>query len=77
MGGEFYILDWNEFDFKMLPFYQRTFFNLMECPDAFDFIRHDWKQILKNHNFDGFKEYFFFKGYVRLLKAEKLHSSGE
>ena len=71
-GGEFHILDWNEFDLKALPFYQRTFFRFIECPYAFDFIRRDWKQILANHNFDGFEEHFFFRGFVRLLKAEKI-----
>ncbi|MBL7197433.1 MAG: class I SAM-dependent methyltransferase [Candidatus Omnitrophica bacterium] len=70
--GEFYIVDWNEFDLKTLPFYQRTFFKLIECPYAFDFIQRDWKKILTNHNFDGFEEYFFFKGFVRLLKAKKI-----
>ena len=70
--GEFHILDWNEFDSKTLPFHQRTFFRLIECPYAFDFIKRDWKQILTNHNFDGFEESFFFKGYLRLLKAKKI-----
>lgn len=72
-NGEFHILDWNEFGLKILPFYQRAFFRLIECPYAFDFIRRDWKQILVSHNFDtAFKEYFFFGGFVRLLKAEKI-----
>jgi len=71
-NGEFHILDWNEFDLKSLSFHQRTFFRLIECPYAFDFIRRDWKKILANHNFGEFKENFFFKGFVRLLKAEKI-----
>ncbi|PIU67585.1 MAG: hypothetical protein COS84_04460 [Armatimonadetes bacterium CG07_land_8_20_14_0_80_40_9] len=75
--GEFHILDWNEFDLKALPLYQRTFFRFIECPYAFDFIKRDWKQILTNHNFDGFEEHFFFKGFVRLLKAKKLNSNDE
>jgi len=73
--GEFHILDWNEFDLKTLPFHQRTFFKLIECPYAFDFIQRDWKQILANHNFGEFKENFFFKGFVRLLKAKKLYNN--
>ena len=72
-GGEFHILDWNEFYLRLLPFYQRTFFKLIECPYVFDFVRRDWKKILANHNFDDFKEYFFFGGFVRLLKTKKLH----
>ena len=71
-GGEFQILDWNEFDLKILPYYQRIFFNLIECPYAFDFIERDWKKILATHDFDDFKEYFFFRGFVRLLKAKKV-----
>ena len=69
-NGEFHILDWNEFDLKALPFYQRIFFSLIECPYAFDFVRQDWKEILANHDFGGFEEYFFFKGFLRLLKAK-------
>ena len=42
------------------------------CPYAFDFIKQDWESILKNHNFGNFEEHFFFKDYVRLLKAKKL-----
>ena len=71
-GGEFHILDWNEFDLKILPYYQRIFFKLIECPYAFDFTGRDWKKILANHDFDDFKEYFFFKKFVRLLKAKKV-----
>ena len=44
----------------------------MECPYAFDFIKRDWKQILGSNHFSGFEEFFFFKNYVRLLKATKL-----
>ncbi|MDO9542711.1 MAG: class I SAM-dependent methyltransferase [Kiritimatiellia bacterium] len=70
-GGDFYILDWNEFDLNSIPFLQRNFFKRVECPYAFDFIKRDWKQILANHNFDNFQEDYFFKGYVRLLRAKK------
>ena len=32
----------------------------------------DWKNILKNdYGFDNFKESFYFKNYVRLLRAER------
>jgi ubiquinone/menaquinone biosynthesis C-methylase UbiE len=70
--GEFFILDYNEFKLKEMPFYFRIPFKLVECPYAFDFIEKDWKVILAGYGFDHFEEYFFFKGYVRLLKAKKI-----
>ena len=70
--GSFFILDYNEFSYKKMPFYFKMPFKLIECPYAFDFIQRDWKRILANHNFYGFEEYFFFKGYLRLLKAKKI-----
>ena len=77
VNGSFFILDYNEFSYKKMPFYFKKFFNLIECPYAFDFIERDWKQILANHNFSDFEEYFFFKDYVRLLKAKKSYSNDE
>lgn len=74
-GGSFFILDYNEFSYNETPFYLKVPFKLIECPYAFDFIERDWKQILANHNFSGFEEFFFFKDYVRLLKAKKLDSN--
>ncbi len=68
----FFILDYSEFSFRQMPFYLRIPFGLMECPYAFDYIKRDWKKILSRHNFSDFKEFFFFNGYIRLLKAEKL-----
>jgi len=76
-NGELFILDYNEFPLKEMPFYLKIPFKLMECPYAFDFIARDWKQILANHNFAGFEEFFFFKDYVRLLKAKKLDNNKE
>ena len=70
--GSFFILDYNEFSYKKMPFYFKAPFKLVECPYAFDFIKRDWKQILANHNFGEFEEFFFFKNYVRLLETKKL-----
>jgi len=70
-GGQFFILDYNEFLLKDMPFYMRVPFKWMECPYAFDYIEKDWKNILSTEGFDNFKEHLFFKEYVRLLKAEK------
>jgi len=71
-NGSFFILDYNEFSYSEAPSYFKTPFKLIECPYAFDFIKRDWKQILANHNFGDFKEFSFFKNYVRLLKAKKI-----
>ena len=71
-SGSLFILDYNEFSYKKMPFYFKMPFKLIECPYAFGFIERDWKKILANHNFDKFEENFFFNGFVRLLKAEKI-----
>ena len=77
INGSLFILDYNKFSYDEIPFYLRVPFKLIECPYAFDFIERDWKQILANHKFGGFEEFFFFKNYVRLLKAKKLDGNKE
>jgi demethylmenaquinone methyltransferase/2-methoxy-6-polyprenyl-1,4-benzoquinol methylase len=71
-GGTFNILDFAEFEMNKMPFHHRFIFKKIECKYAFDFIKRDWKNILEEYGFDNFKETFYFKKYVRLLKAEKL-----
>ncbi len=71
-GGEFFILDYNEFSLRDMPFYLRIPFKSIECPYAFDFIERDWENILSGEGFGNFEEYLFFKDYIRLLKAEKV-----
>ena len=71
-GGEFHILDYNEFDLNKIPFYIRTPFKALECKYAFDFIEKDWKTILSEKGFGDFSETYYFGKYVRLLKAKKL-----
>jgi demethylmenaquinone methyltransferase/2-methoxy-6-polyprenyl-1,4-benzoquinol methylase len=71
-GGEFFILDYNEFSLNEMPFYLRIAFKLMECPYAFDFIEKDWKKILSLQRFSDFREHFFFGSYIRLLKGVKV-----
>ena len=44
-NGEFFILDYNEFSVKEMPFYLKIPFKLIECPYAFDFVE---KKIKKN-----------------------------
>ncbi len=70
-GGEFFILDYNEFSLNEMPFYLRVAFKLIECPYAFDFIEKDWKKILSLQGFSDFREHFFFGRYIRLLKGVK------
>ena len=70
-GGTFNMLDFAEFDMNKMPFHHRFIFKKVECKYAFDFIERDWRSELKEYGFDNFKETFYFKKYVRLLKAEK------
>lgn len=70
-NGRFFVLDYNEFSYKEMPFYLKILFKLIECPYAFDFIERDWKKILQQHGFDYFKEHHFFRGYIRLLSAKR------
>lgn len=71
-GGEFIILDFNEFIVKEMPFYARKIFTTFECKYAFDYVERDWKNIISEHGFGEFNEKLFFKKYVRLLKAKKV-----
>jgi len=71
MGGELFILDYNEFSIRKMPFYLRIPFRLLECPYAFDFIEMDCKEMLTSEGFNDFSEYLYFSDYVRLLKAMK------
>ncbi|MEA1980598.1 MAG: class I SAM-dependent methyltransferase [candidate division Zixibacteria bacterium] len=70
-GGTFFMLDFAEFNISDMPPLYRFIFKTLECKYAFDFIERDWKQILGNNNFTEFEEFYFFRKYVRLLKAKK------
>jgi len=70
-NGEFFILDYSEFSIENAPFIVKALFKAIECPYAFDYIKHDWKKILAENEFNKFREKFFFNGYVRLLGAVK------
>jgi demethylmenaquinone methyltransferase/2-methoxy-6-polyprenyl-1,4-benzoquinol methylase len=73
-GGEFIILDFNEFIVKEMPFLYRKIFTTFECKYAFDYVERDWKAILSEYGFGDFSEKLFFKNYVRLLKAKKTNN---
>ena len=70
-GGSFFMLDFSEFDMAEMPSFHRFVFITIECKYAFDFIEKDWKQILSENGFSEFKESFYMKKYVKLLKAVK------
>jgi len=70
-NGILNILDFAEFDMKKMPSHHRFIFKKIECKYAFDYIERDWKSILKEFGFESFNESYYFKRYVRLLKAQK------
>lgn len=69
-GGEFIILDYNEFELERSPWLVRFAFK-MECPLATDFINRDLQAVLRDHGFDEFRVHPHYQGYVRLLAARK------
>ena len=71
-GGTFHILDYSEFEMASAPFYVRTFFSVIECPMATDYVERDWKALLQEAGFGHFRERAFFLRRARLLSAEKL-----
>jgi len=71
-NGEFFILDYNEFSVKEMPFYLKIPFKLIECPYAFDFVEKNWQKILAEEGFNHFEKHLFFRNYLRLLKGVKL-----
>lgn len=70
-GGQFYILDFAEFNMNEMPALHRFIFKKIECVYAFDYIARDWKEILKNYGLGSFQEHLFMRKYVRLLKSVK------
>jgi len=70
-GGEFLILDYNEFNLKRSPLPVRLAFSL-ECPLATDFIYRDLQAMLTEQGFDGFRVHTYYLGYVRLQVASKV-----
>ena len=70
-GGEFLILDYNEFDLKRSPWLVRFAFGL-ECPLATEFIGRDLQATLRELSFSEFRVHTYYMGYVRLLAARKL-----
>lgn len=70
-GGEFFLLDWQEFDLNEKPWYFRFAFKKFECRLAQDFIKRDWKKYLAEKGFGDFKETTYFRNSIRLLRSVK------
>jgi ubiquinone/menaquinone biosynthesis C-methylase UbiE len=69
-GGEFLILDYNEFDLKRSPWLVRFAFD-RECRLATDFIGRELQAMLREGGFGGFRVNTYYLGYLRLLAACK------
>jgi len=68
--GKFFILDYNEFDLSREPFYIKVLFRL-ECDLANDYIKRDWKNILKERGFSFQNKHLYLKNLIRLFELEK------
>ena len=70
--GQLLILDYDEFEPEESSWLVRFVSRHFECPLATDFVRRDWKEILRQQGFGDFRIHHYYKGYVRLLRAVKL-----
>ena len=70
-GGQFLILDSDEFEPESSFWPARFAFRHIECPLATDFVRRDWKAVLREQGFGDFQVHHYYFGYVRLLSARK------
>ena len=70
-GGEFLILDYDEFEPEEAIWPVRLAFRHAECPLATDFARRDLQAILREQGFGAFRTHRYYLGYVRLLAARK------
>jgi ubiquinone/menaquinone biosynthesis C-methylase UbiE len=69
-GGRFILLDYGEFDLKSSPWLVRWAFKV-ECALATDFIGRNLQAILLEKGFDDFHIHPHYRGYIRLLSAQK------
>ena len=68
--GKFFILDYNEFDLSKEPVYIKVLFRL-ECDLASDYIKRDWKNILKERGFSVQSKHLYLKNLIRLFELKK------
>ncbi len=71
LGGQFIMLDFNEFVTDETPLYFRIPFKIVECRYAFEYVERNWKQIMSEFGFGGFTEKYFLRNHIRLLTAKK------
>jgi len=71
-GGQFLILDWNEFEPERTFWPLGVAFQRLECPLATDFVRRDWRALLREQGLSDFQAHCYYFGYVRLLAARKM-----
>ncbi|MHB2148519.1 class I SAM-dependent methyltransferase [Calditrichota bacterium LG25] len=67
--GQLIVLDFNEFNLSEKPLWFRIGFKTIECPLAFEYIRINWKEQLKEWGFEIFEEDVWFMSTLRLFKA--------
>lgn len=70
-GGEFVVLDFNEFVTENTPLYFRIPFKIIECRYAFEYVERDWKRIMAEFGFVDFMEQLFLRNHLRLLTARR------
>ena len=70
-GGQFLILDYDEFEPEGSFWPARFAFRHIECPLATDFVRRDWGAVLREQGFGDSQVHRYYFGYVRLLGARK------
>ncbi len=71
--GRIIILDYSEFDIGKMNPIARYLFTHLECPLALEFASMDIKTFLSERGFSGFREKFYYYGYVRLLYGKKVN----
>jgi len=70
-GGSLWILDYDEFDLRRVPWPVRLLFRHLECELATEFLSLDLKGMLAEGGFADFTSHPLLLGYVRLLGARK------
>lgn len=70
-GGTLWILDYDQFALRNLPFPLRWAFTYLECELAVEFLHLDLEGMLAAAGFREFTSHPFARGYLRLLEAHK------
>lgn len=68
-GGGLWILDYNEFDLRRMPWPARWLFTRLECELAIEFLRLDLQEMLTESGFEDIISHELVRGYVRLVGA--------